>query len=128
MKATFDILRRWSYPLVPEIISSMDKQLFSIVTTLVSSQIKLNDSDVSFYNISYPIIYDKHNIYKQGDIKLDRLSNIEQDVFIGHNSQILSGVYLRRSCIGQNCIIGKNTQIINSILWNHVQIGENCII
>ncbi|CAF0851629.1 unnamed protein product [Rotaria sp. Silwood1] len=128
MKATFDILRRWSYPLVPEIIASMHKQQLSTVTTPISPQIRLNDSCLSFYNICYPIIYDKHNIYKQGDIQLDRLSNIQQDVFIGYKSQILSGVRICSSLIGQNCIIGKNTKIENSIIWNHVQIGENCII
>ncbi|CAF1338764.1 unnamed protein product [Rotaria sordida] len=128
MKATFDILRRWSYPLVPEIIASMHKQQLSTITNPTLPQIKLNDSYLSFYNICYPIIYDKHNIYKQGDIQLDRLSNIQQDVFIGYKSQILSGVCLRSSLIGQSCIIGKNTKIENSIIWNHVQIGENCII
>lgn len=129
MKATFDILRRWTYPLVPEIIATMHKQSLSkITTTPQSPQIKLNDPYLSFYNIFHPIIYDKHNIYKQGDIQLDRLSNIQQDVFIGHKTQILSGVCLRSSIIGQECIIGKNTQIENSIIWNRVRIGENCII
>jgi carbonic anhydrase/acetyltransferase-like protein (isoleucine patch superfamily) len=102
----------------------MHKQSLSTITTPISPQIKSNDPYLSFYNISY----DKHNIYKQGEIQLDRLSNIQQDVFIGHKSQILSGVCLRSSLIGQNCIIGKNTRIENSIIWNHVQIGENCII
>jgi carbonic anhydrase/acetyltransferase-like protein (isoleucine patch superfamily) len=128
MKATFDILRRWSHPLVPEIIASIHKQPLSTVTTPTSPQIKSHDPYSLFYNTSYPIIYDKHNIYKQGDVQLDRLSDIQQDVFIGHKSQILSGVCLRSSLIGQNCIIGKNTRIENSIIWNHVQIGENCII
>ncbi|CAF0749943.1 unnamed protein product [Adineta steineri] len=127
MKATFDILRRWSYPLVPEIIASMHKPLVSsTVTTPTSPQIKSNDSYTSFHNMSYPIVYDKHNIYKQGDIQLDRLSNIQKDVFIGNKSQILSGVCISSSLIGQNCIIGKNSRIENSIIWNHVQIGENC--
>ncbi|CAF4110337.1 unnamed protein product, partial [Rotaria sp. Silwood2] len=128
MKGTLDILRRWSYPLVPEIIASMHKQQLSMGKNLASSQIKSNDSYLSYYNMCYPIIYDKHNIYKQGDVQLDRLSNIQQDVFIGYKSQILSGVCIRSSLIGQNCIIGKNTKIENSIIWNHVQIGENCII
>jgi carbonic anhydrase/acetyltransferase-like protein (isoleucine patch superfamily) len=106
----------------------MHKQPLSTNQIPTSPQIKSHDSYSLFYNISYPIIYDKHNIYKQGDIQLDRLSNIQQDVFIGNKSQILSGVCLRSSLIGQNCIIGKNTKIENSIIWNHVQIGENCII
>ncbi|UJR23483.1 hypothetical protein I4U23_026482 [Adineta vaga] len=131
MKATFDILRRWSYPLVPEIMASIPK--LSLITTTTtttpnSSQIKLNDPYLSFHNAIYPITYDKHNIYKQGDIQLDRLSHIQQDVYIGNKSQISSGVCLRSSLIGQNCIIGKNTRIENSILWNNVQIGENCSI
>jgi hypothetical protein len=105
MKATFDILRRWTYPLVPEIIASMHQQSSSTVTTPTSPQVRLNDPYLSLYNTFRPIIYDKHNIYKQGDIQLDRLSNIQQDVFIGHKSQILSGVRLRSSLIGQNFII-----------------------
>lgn len=128
MKATFDILRRWSYPLVPEIISLLNKQSLSKATNPTSPQIKSSDLNLSFYNTFHPIIYDKHNIYKQGDVQLDRLSNIQQDVFIGHKSQISSGVCLRSSLIGQNCIIGKNTKIENSIIWNNVQIAENCII
>ena len=128
MKATFDILRRWTYPLVPEIATSLQKQSSLSVATPQSPQIKLNDSSLLNYNIFHPIIYDKHNIYKQGEVQLDRLSNIQQDVFIGHKSQILSGVSLRSSCIGQSCIVGKNTHIENSIVWNQVQIGENCII
>lgn len=126
MKATMDILRRWTYPLVPEIIASLHKQ--SLTTTPISPQIRSNDPNFAFYNSFYPITYDKHNIYKQGDIQLDRSSNIQQDVFIGHKSHILSGVCLRSSVIGQNCIIGRNSRIENSILWNHVRIGENCVI
>lgn len=125
MKATLDILRRWTYPLVPEIIASMHKSSLPIPT---SPQIRTNDPNLSLYSTAYPITYDKHNIYKQGDIQLDRSSNIQQDVFIGHKSQIQSGVCLRSSIIGQNCIIGRNSRIENSILWNHVRIGENCII
>jgi acetyltransferase-like isoleucine patch superfamily enzyme len=106
----------------------MHQQSLSTVTTPTSPQVRLNDPYLALYNIFHPIIYDKHNIYKQGDIQLDRLSNIQQDVFIGHRSQILSGVRLRSSLIGQNCIIGKNTQIENSILWNNVRVGDNCII
>ena len=125
MKATLDILRRWTYPLVPEIIASLHKQS---PTTPASPQVRTNDPNISLYSSFYPITYDKHNIYKQGDIQLDRSSNIQQDVFIGHKSHILSGVCLRSSVIGQNCIIGRNSRIENSILWNHVRIGENCVI
>lgn len=128
MKATFDILRRWLYPLTPETIASKYLQSSSIATSPSIPQIKFNDSCLSYYNQWYPVIFDRHNIYKQGDVQLDRLSRIQQDVFIGAKSQILSGVCLRSSLIGQNCIIGKNTQIENSIIWNNVQIGENCII
>ena len=52
MKATFDILRRWSYPLVPEIIASMHKQSLSTIPTPTSPQIKLNDPYLSFYNVN----------------------------------------------------------------------------
>ena len=125
MKATLDILRRWTYPIVPEIIASMHK---SSLNTPVSPQVRMNDPNLTLYSISYPITYDKHNIYKQGDIQLDRSSNIQQDVFIGHRSHILSGVCLRSSIIGQNCTIGRNSRIENSIIWNHVRIGDNCVI
>ncbi|CAF1619473.1 unnamed protein product [Rotaria magnacalcarata] len=128
MKATFDILRRWLHPLVPETIGAKHSPTSSIVANPSSSPLKLSDSYLSIYNQWYRITYDRHNIYKQGDIQLDRLSNIQQDVFIGYKSQILSGVCLRSSLIGQNCTIGKNTKIENSIIWNHVQIGENCLI
>ncbi|CAF0789931.1 unnamed protein product [Adineta ricciae] len=129
MKATFDILRRWSYPLVPEIMASVPKLHLATTTTTPSSpQIKLSDPCLSFCNTNHPVVYDKHNIYKQGDIQLDRLSHIQQDVFIGNKSQIASGVCLRSSFIGQNCTIGKDTRIENSIIWSNVQIGENCFI
>ena len=108
MKETLDILPRWTYPLVPEIIASLHKQS---PTTPASPQVRTNDPNISLYSSFYPITYDKHNIYKQGDIQLDRSSNIQQDVFIGHKSHILSGVCLRSSVIGQNCIIGRNSRI-----------------
>ena len=128
MKGTLDVLRRWTYPLVPDILASTRQGSLNTGTTSASSQIASSECFLTLYNTPYPIVYDKHNIYKQGDIQLDRLSDIQQDVFISHKSQILSGVCLRSTVIGQNCIIGKNTRIENSIIWNNVQIGENCTI
>ena len=129
MKGALDILRRWTFPIVPDVLASVNRSaLSSTAATPSSPQIHLSDPNLLYYNTSYPIVYDKHNIYKQGDIQLDRLSDIQQDVFIGHRTQIASGVSLRSTLIGQSCVIGKNSRIENSIIWNNVKIGDNCVI
>ncbi|CAF1294266.1 unnamed protein product [Rotaria sordida] len=75
-----------------------------------------------------------HPLYKQVDIQLNRLSNIQQDVFISYRSQILFDVCLHSSLIGQNCTIDKKIKIENSIIYdnglirNSVQIDKERIL
>ncbi|CAF0769840.1 unnamed protein product [Didymodactylos carnosus] len=131
MKASIDIIRRWTFPLVPETLALLQKTSQTISSPSSSTISLPTTSPVStpialqtrlFWSL-YPVVYDKRNIYKQGVISLDRDSHLEIDVYIGNGTQILSNVYLKQTVIGQNC---KNSRISNSIIWNHVQIEENC--
>lgn len=76
-----DIIRRWVYPLTPEMNFTDDK------------------------NQSYT--HSKHNIYRGVDVSLGHDSVLEENVLIGQGTVIGSNCSITNSIIGQNCRIGE---------------------
>lgn len=76
-----DIIRRWVYPLTPEMNFTDDK------------------------NQSYT--HSKHNVYRGVDVCLGHGSVLEENVLIGQGTVIGSNCSIKNSVIGQNCRIGE---------------------
>lgn len=76
-----DIIRRWVYPLTPEMNFTDDK------------------------NQSYT--HSKHNVYRGVDVSLGHGSMLKENVLIGQGTVIGSNCSIMNSVIGQNCRIGE---------------------
>lgn len=103
---SLDIMRRWSYPYVPELF----------MPTLTSN------------NEVYPVSYRSCNVYQAKNVLLERGCKLLKNVFVGENTTIDSGSVISDSVIGNNCSIGKNVKITGAYLWDNVKISDNCII
>ncbi|EFN83402.1 translation initiation factor eIF-2B subunit epsilon [Harpegnathos saltator] len=97
---TRDILRRYSYPLVPNIF------LFST-----------------------DIIYNAlHFTYRHKSATLSKGCLLERESFIGQNSVLGDNTTVATSIIMDNCTIGSNVYIRDSYIFPNVKIEGNCII
>lgn len=103
---SLDILRRWSYPYVPDLF----------MPTLTSNK------------EIYPVSYRSNNVYQAKNVVLERGCKLLKNVFVGQNTNIDSGSVISDSVIGNNCIIGKNVEITGAYLWDNVKISDSCII
>ncbi|OXB62107.1 hypothetical protein ASZ78_010512, partial [Callipepla squamata] len=97
-----DIIRRWVYPLTPEMNFSDDK------------------------NQSYT--HSKHNIYRGVDVSLGHGSMLKENVLIGQGTVIGSNCSIMNSVIGQNCRIGDEVTLDGAFLWDGVHIADNVVI
>ncbi|XP_052825505.1 translation initiation factor eIF-2B subunit epsilon [Octopus bimaculoides] len=98
-----DILQRWCYPLVPDILIPA----------------KNKDNFVS---------YGRYNTYQCSAVTLERGCKLIQNVLVGKGTTIESGSVITDSVIGNNCKIGKNVQINGAYLWDNIIVGDNCLI
>uniref|UniRef100_A0A8B9BKZ1 Translation initiation factor eIF2B subunit epsilon n=1 Tax=Anser brachyrhynchus TaxID=132585 RepID=A0A8B9BKZ1_9AVES len=94
-----DIIRRWVYPLTPEMNFTDDE------------------------NQSYT--HSKHNIYRGVDVSLGHGSVLEENVLIGQGTVVGSNCSITNSVIGQNCKIGDKVVLDGAFLWDNVQIADN---
>ncbi|XP_055579715.1 translation initiation factor eIF-2B subunit epsilon [Falco cherrug] len=94
-----DIIRRWVYPLTPEMNFTDDK------------------------NQSYT--HSKHNIYRGVDVSLGHGSVLQENVLIGQGTVIGSNCSITNSIIGQNCRIGDKVILDGASLWDRVHIADN---
>uniref|UniRef100_A0A8C0V0D3 Translation initiation factor eIF2B subunit epsilon n=1 Tax=Cyanistes caeruleus TaxID=156563 RepID=A0A8C0V0D3_CYACU len=94
-----DIIRRWVYPLTPEMNFTDDK------------------------NQSYT--HSKHNIYRGVDVSLGHGSVLEENVLIGQGTVIGSNCSITNSVIGQNCRIGDKVTLDGAVLWDRVHVADN---
>ncbi|KAK2538417.1 Eif2b5 [Columba guinea] len=94
-----DIIRRWVYPLTPEMNFTDDK------------------------NQSYT--HSKHNVYRGVDVCLGHGSVLEENVLIGQGTVIGSNCSIKNSVIGQNCRIGDEVRLDGAFLWDRVHIADN---
>ncbi|KAJ8427031.1 hypothetical protein Cgig2_032859 [Carnegiea gigantea] len=93
-----DILQRWTYPLVPDVLSFRNS-----VTKL-----------------------GRQGLYRASDIKQSPTAEIGPFTLIGKGTTIGSSTKISNSIIGEGCKIGSNVSIEGSYIWNDVTIEDGC--
>ncbi|XP_067898859.1 translation initiation factor eIF-2B subunit epsilon [Heterodontus francisci] len=93
-----DIIRRWVYPMTPEMNFVEDEKEFSV--------------------------HLRHNIYRGLEVSLGQGSVMEENVVIGRGTVIGTNCLITNSVIGRNCIIGDNVKLDQAYIWNNVCIGD----
>ncbi|XP_067850988.1 translation initiation factor eIF-2B subunit epsilon [Heptranchias perlo] len=97
-----DIIRRWVYPMTPEMNFTNDEK---------SSSINL-----------------RHNVYRGSEVSLGQGSVVEENVVIGRGTVIGTNCFIANSAIGRNCVIGDNVKLDQAYIWNNVCIGDGVTI
>eukprot|EP00727_Mastigamoeba_balamuthi_P002669 m51a1_g124 hypothetical protein (696) ;mRNA; f:418414-421333 len=92
-----DLLRRWVYPIVPE----------------------MNMTGTTSYAIS------RNLVYKDQGFKTARDAKLEREVMVGSNTSVGPAVFITHSIIGSDCSIGSNARITGSFIGAGVVIGQN---
>ncbi|XP_038671934.1 translation initiation factor eIF-2B subunit epsilon isoform X1 [Scyliorhinus canicula] len=93
-----DIIRRWVYPMTPEMNFTDDKKGFNV--------------------------HLRHNLYRGSEVSLGQGSVMEENVVIGRGTIIGTNCFITNSVIGHNCIIGDNVKLDQAYIWNNVYIGD----
>lgn len=93
-----DILQRWTYPLVPDVLS------FGNSVTKLGRQ----------------------GLYRSSDVKQSPTAEIGPFTLIGKGTTIGSSTKISNSIIGEGCKIGSNVSIEGSYIWNDVTIEDGC--
>uniref|UniRef100_A0A182FAS9 Translation initiation factor eIF2B subunit epsilon n=1 Tax=Anopheles albimanus TaxID=7167 RepID=A0A182FAS9_ANOAL len=96
-----DVINRWVYPLVPDMGISQFLQYYKCY---------------------------RNNIYRHGDVRLARSSELAGDLAIDRHSSIDENTFLYQSTVGPNCTIGKGCRINNCFLFEGATIGDGCIL
>jgi translation initiation factor eIF-2B subunit epsilon len=94
-----DIIQRWTYPMVPDVLSFGDRQ-----------EIKLH----------------RQGIYKASDVTLSHSAQIGANSVVGNGTSVGENCKVSNSVIGQGCNIGKNVLIHGSYIWDNVTIEDGC--
>uniref|UniRef100_A0A0D9Z000 Translation initiation factor eIF2B subunit epsilon n=1 Tax=Oryza glumipatula TaxID=40148 RepID=A0A0D9Z000_9ORYZ len=94
-----DIIQRWTYPMVPDVLSFGDRQ-----------EIKLH----------------RQGIYKASDVTLSHSAQIGANSVVGNGTSVGENCKISNSVIGQGCNIGKNVLIHGSYIWDNVTIEDGC--
>lgn len=127
-KVTHDVLHRWSYPQVPEII---DKYSLRYGNVYFGDNLKLtltcdvgNDTVIG----SNSELGSKTCVLKSIIGKNCKIGNnvIIENAYLFNGVNVKDNCVIRFSVIGENCIINKNSKILDScILGDHVVIEPN---
>ncbi|PUZ78178.1 hypothetical protein GQ55_1G432000 [Panicum hallii var. hallii] len=94
-----DVIQRWTYPMVPDVISSRD-----------CSESRLH----------------RQGIYKASDVTLSHSAQIGANSVVGSGTSIGDHCKVLNSVIGEGCKIGKNVLINGSYIWDNVIIEDGC--
>ncbi|XWS42663.1 hypothetical protein CRYUN_Cryun16bG0033500 [Craigia yunnanensis] len=92
-----DIIQRWTYPFVPDILSG-------------NSAIKV----------------ERQGTYRASEVTLSRSAEIGPFTVIGQGTKIGNDTKISHSVIGEGCTIGSNVTIKGSYIWNNVTIENGC--
>ncbi|XP_078060676.1 translation initiation factor eIF2B subunit epsilon [Mustelus asterias] len=93
-----DIIRRWVYPMTPEMNFTDDEKGFCV--------------------------HLRHNVYRGSEVSLGHGSVMEENVVIGRGTVIGTNCFIMNSVIGHNCVIGDNVKLDQAYIWNNVCIGD----
>uniref|UniRef100_A0A7S4KCD1 Translation initiation factor eIF2B subunit epsilon n=2 Tax=Guillardia theta TaxID=55529 RepID=A0A7S4KCD1_GUITH len=97
---SMDVIRRWSYPLVPDV------NLFCDTT----------------YEYLHP------GVYKEANVSLAQSCIIGMDTVIGSKTVVGEGAKIDRSVIGRSCVIGDGAVLEGCFLFANVKIGAGAIL
>ncbi|XP_065176116.1 translation initiation factor eIF2B subunit epsilon-like [Sycon ciliatum] len=100
---TTDVIRRWTYPVVPDICIHDD-------------------------TVGRVYTYSKPHKYIGTNVQLARDCTVTEDIVVGPNSKVGAQSTLANCVIGENCVIGKNVKINGAFIWDNVTIEDNCTI
>ncbi|XP_038990853.1 translation initiation factor eIF-2B subunit epsilon isoform X2 [Hibiscus syriacus] len=92
-----DIIQRWTYPFVPDILSG-------------STAIKV----------------ERQGTYRASDVTVSRSADIGSFTFIGQGTKIGNDTKISHSVVGEGCTIGSNVTIEGCYIWNNVTIEDGC--
>ncbi|XP_039021865.1 translation initiation factor eIF-2B subunit epsilon-like, partial [Hibiscus syriacus] len=92
-----DIIQRWTYPFVPDILSG-------------STAIKV----------------ERQGTYRASDVTLSRSADIGSFTFIGQGTKIGNDTKISHSVVGEGCTIGSNVTIEGCYIWNDVTVEDGC--
>ncbi|XP_050067427.1 translation initiation factor eIF-2B subunit epsilon-like [Anopheles maculipalpis] len=98
---SLDVINRWLYPMVP-------------------------DTAISEFRQQYK--HFRNNIYRHGNVRLNRSCELDGDLVVGEESDIREGTYLRQSVVGRGCQIGRNCRIVNSFLMEGAIVGDGTVL
>ncbi|EIW73036.1 hypothetical protein TREMEDRAFT_42152 [Tremella mesenterica DSM 1558] len=96
---TQDVLRRWSFPLVPD----------------------LNEPGGVQYELRAGNVY-----IAKDNVVLSRTTTLNGPLLIGPRSLLAHNTLITQSTLGADCSIGPNTTISHSYVFEDVRIGANC--
>ncbi|XP_063223574.1 translation initiation factor eIF2B subunit epsilon [Bacillus rossius redtenbacheri] len=94
-----DVLHRWTYPLVPDMV---------------------------FSDLDEPCMFLRNHVYKHASNTVAKGCLLEEDVALASGTSIGEKSCISRSVIGKNCRIGKNVEITDSFIWDSVVIEDGC--
>lgn len=98
---TQDILRRWVFPLVPDI----------------------GVHGTESYELRRGNVYIAHD-----NVILSRTTTLQGPLLIGARSVLNNNTRIVQSTLGRHCLVGSNTTILSSYIFNDVNIGNECFL
>ncbi len=98
---TQDILRRWVFPLVPDI----------------------GVHGTESYELRRGNVYIAHD-----NVILSRTTTLQGPLLIGAKSVLNNNTRIVQSSLGRHCLVGANTTILSSYIFNNVNIGDDCFL
>eukprot|EP00249_Psilotum_nudum_P016024 c25616_g1_i1 orf=549-2774(-) len=93
-----DIIHRWTYPMVPDIL---------------------------FAGNSIGLKIERCYVYKENGVVLPQSAIVGPATVLGEGTVIGEKCIIRNSVIGRGCTIGENVKIEGSYIWNNVTIHDN---
>lgn len=99
--ASYDIINRWAYPLVP-------------------------DMGISSLRQNYMFL--RNNVYRNKTTQLARSCVLRENVVIQEKCSIGESTEVTNSVIGTKCTIGRNCVLENAYIFDEVSIGDKCIL
>ncbi|KAL7425002.1 translation initiation factor eIF-2B epsilon subunit, GEF [Cryptotrichosporon argae] len=98
---TRDVLRRWAFPLVPDI----------------------NEPGGVPYELR------KGNVYiARNNVLLSRTTTLHGPLLIGPRSTLSHNTLVHQSTLGADCAVGHNTRISRSYIFSEVRVGADCVL
>jgi translation initiation factor eIF-2B subunit epsilon len=96
---TLDVLHRWTYPFVPDIVFKNPK---------------------TSYRFLRPCTY-----LDEKDVVLARSAVLGDAVMIGKGTSVGADTRLEQTVVGQKCLLGKDCLLSSCIIWDGVTIADN---